>query len=70
MYFANQWQLLLWIVALLIAAAPIVVFAYNWAVTGYFRAKTNYIIRMFKMYSEAFEKAMKEFQARKKDGSK
>lgn len=59
--------MLLWIVALLLACAPVIAFTVNWIFGCYFRQKGNHIIRMVKGFGEALEAATKKLKESKKD---
>lgn len=51
--FSSIWELLLWITALLLISAPIIVGVFNWIIAGYFRAKEGHIGRTAGMFAKA-----------------
>lgn len=64
--FTSPWQMLLWIVALLLACAPVVAFTVNWIFGCYFRQKANYFTRMANGFGKALETVTKQMEANKK----
>lgn len=61
------WQEFLQVLLMVVALTPIVMLVIAWAVSSYYVAKRNFIIKTFKDFAAAFEKTVKEVTKTKEE---
>ena len=68
MSFLSPWQLLLWVILLLILSSPIIAYLATWIINLYFSRKEKHDLDMMKRIINVVEEAKKQWIDKKEEG--